>query len=394
MRDEDGRFGDERTAGRRENACMPVRPAVHPPLPDLSRRRLLASTGSAWAAAIAPALWSNGACAARPASTHDLTWHDSARSRNLPVRMRWPAGEAACPLVVYSHGLGGSREGGDAWGSAWADAGVAVLHVQHAGSDSALLAGGANGLLRGLSAQAFIDRIHDVRFVLDELARLQTMVAAATSEAQPWQRLRLERVGMAGHSFGARTTQALAGERYPGGLSMVEPRLVAFIALSPSLGRQGAMNGAMPASPGAAAAANGAERASAAMGTVTRPFLAVTGSHDGDPFSGNNDGHSRAQVYSGLPASTDERRALLWLDQADHMSFAGNVRQRISGRGPFQRHAIAAQQQDLHHARVATVTTWWWRRWLHREDTARLALQHIAAREQTLLAPTDRLCLG
>ena len=52
--------------------------------------------------------------------------------------MRWPDGQTPCPLVVYSHGLGGNREGGDVWGQAWQQAGIAVLHVQHPGSDDRL----------------------------------------------------------------------------------------------------------------------------------------------------------------------------------------------------------------------------------------------------------------
>lgn len=369
------------------------RASVHPGFDPL-RRRAAFELGAVCAAAVVPAPWSRHALAAGSSRTQDHVWHDTARLRDIPLLVRWPAGDAACPVVLYSHGLGGSREGGDAWGRAWVEAGIAVLHLQHAGSDSALLAGGPSGLMRGLSAKAFMDRIHDVRFVLDELARLQTSGAGTSGPPAPWQRLRLDRVGMAGHSFGARTTQALAGERYPGGLAVGEARLLAFIALSPSLGRQGAMNRAMPAMPGIMAATQAPDRASAAMGEVERPFMVVTGSHDGDPFSGSTDGRTRTEVYAGLPPSHDERRALLWLDQADHMSFAGNVRQRIAGRGLFQRHANAARDEDLHHARVAAISTWWWQRWLLDDHAARQTLQRAARREVALLAPEDSLSLG
>ena len=51
----------------------------------------------------------------------DETWQDTRRQRAVPVRIRWPqaaAPAALWPVVIYSHGLGGSRDGGDVWGSA------------------------------------------------------------------------------------------------------------------------------------------------------------------------------------------------------------------------------------------------------------------------------------
>lgn len=46
----------------------------------------------------------------------DETWQDPRRQRAVPVRIRWPQGAAPLdgwPVVIYSHGLGGSRAGGD-----------------------------------------------------------------------------------------------------------------------------------------------------------------------------------------------------------------------------------------------------------------------------------------
>src|SRR4051812_19485771 len=39
------------------------------------------------------------------------TWHDAARNRTLPVRLRLPRGTGPAPAVLISHGLGGSRDG-------------------------------------------------------------------------------------------------------------------------------------------------------------------------------------------------------------------------------------------------------------------------------------------
>ena len=42
----------------------------------------------------------------------DLDWNDTARGRSLPLKVRVPDGADKVPLVIFSHGLGGSREGG------------------------------------------------------------------------------------------------------------------------------------------------------------------------------------------------------------------------------------------------------------------------------------------
>ena len=44
----------------------------------------------------------------------DFDWVDQSRSRPVPSRLYWPtrpASEGSVPLVVFSHGIGGSRRG-------------------------------------------------------------------------------------------------------------------------------------------------------------------------------------------------------------------------------------------------------------------------------------------
>ncbi|MBL8329246.1 MAG: hypothetical protein JNJ71_10370 [Rubrivivax sp.] len=293
-----------------------------------------------------------------PGAVVDGSWRDPERSREIPWRLRLPTVDGPWPLVLYSHGLGGSREGGDAWGQAWRDAGIAVLHVQHGGSDTAVWREGVRALRAAASAQQLLERARDVRFVLDELAR-----RAASREA-PWTTMQADAIGMAGHSFGAMTTQALAGQRYPAGIQLADSRLRAFIALSPS----------------------SAQGMAGAFAEITRPFFAITGSLDGDPFGSYDSGEPRARVYEGLPPG---QRALLWLDGADHMSFAGNREQRIRGTGLARRDPIAASREDRHHALVARTTALWWRAHLLGDDAARSAL-----RAGPDLQPGDRFSWG
>ena len=288
-----------------------------------------------------------------PANPHDGAWLDSARGRQLPWRLRLPSQpgqRGPWPLVLYSHGLGGNREGGAVWSQAWADAGIAVLHLQHPGSDTDTLRHGLAALRAAASAEQLLARVHDVRFVLDEVER------QARAEAEPWRSLRLDAIGLAGHSFGAQTTQAVAGQRFPvavDGWALADPRLRAFIALSPSSPRDGRMTVAQ------------------AFGAITRPFLAVTGSLDGDPFGLYDSGEPRARVFEGLPPG---QRALLWLQGADHMSFGGGSARPVPAVGPFRRHGPAAALEAAHRTVVARVTALWWRAQLLGDADARAAL--------------------
>ena len=151
----------------RLNAVMKPTPGPRPPSTPptgLTRRATLA-----WAALAVQA----GSARAAP-EVQDDTWRDTARGRDIPVRLRWPAHPGPWPLLVYSHGLGGSRQGADAWGQAWCEAGFLVLHLQHLGSDAEVLRrSGLAGLRAAGNGEQLIARAADVRAVLDGAARRQ-----------------------------------------------------------------------------------------------------------------------------------------------------------------------------------------------------------------------------
>ena len=315
----------------------------------MRRRQLLAAI---------PALAAPGwpARAAERAAAGDETWTDAARRREIPVRLRWPAGEGACGLVVHSHGLGGSRAGGAVWGEAWQAAGLAVLHLQHPGSDSGVWQqGGLRGARQAASAEQYLARIADARFVLDEIER---RVAAGGS----WGRVRLDAIGFSGHSFGARLTQALAGERptRPRRAARLaetaEPRLRAFIAFSPGFNERDGLDDATLAQ---------------RFGAITRPFLAITGTDDDAALVGDASIAARRAVYRGLPAG---RKAQLVLDGADHTTFGGGT--GLSGAGRLSRRSDrAAALEAQHHRVVGAISADWWRWRLLGDDAAQARLR-------------------
>ncbi|MEO0017875.1 MAG: hypothetical protein RLZZ522_1158, partial [Verrucomicrobiota bacterium] len=75
----------------------------------------------------------------------DLTATDAKRAREIPLRVYLPAATAPAPVVLFSHGLGGSREGSSFLGQHWAARGYVAVFLQHPGSDEAIWKGQATG---------------------------------------------------------------------------------------------------------------------------------------------------------------------------------------------------------------------------------------------------------
>jgi dienelactone hydrolase len=146
-------------------------------------------------------------------SVANFEWKDAARNRDVPVRLYLPdftaTGTAAVPLIVFSHGLGGSRNGYQYLGRFWASQGYASLHVQHIGSDNSLWRGNPLGLTMRLASAAqdteAMARAKDVSFALTELLAMPSLAV----------RLDANRIVAAGHSYGANTTMLLVGAAVP-----------------------------------------------------------------------------------------------------------------------------------------------------------------------------------
>lgn len=229
--------------------------------------------------------------------------------RALPVRVRLPDGDRPVPVILFSHGLGGSVDAGTRWAEAWVKAGFAVIHLQHPGSDAQLWRGLAgaqafDALRKGMTAQQFIARAADVHFVLDALASNKGIGECAFS------RLNLDHIGIAGHSFGAQTVQAVAGQRFGsagGSAPLADRRIRAAIAFSPS------------------PSANDPD--ALAFGGITMPFLSVTGTADAVPMLTGVTPADRQRPFRAMPAGN---KYLLVLAGADHLVFAGGEMRRPS----------------------------------------------------------------
>ncbi|WP_299014482.1 hypothetical protein [uncultured Caulobacter sp.] len=191
------------------------------------------------ALALAMAAPSLAAAPAKPGISYG-EWTDPARGgRAVPYKLYMPAGPGPFPLIVHSHGLGGSREGSSYILQALAEAGFAVAALQHPGSDTAILAGfrpgDEAGLLGKLEPDAAANRFGDIPFALNQLTRMNAPGGVLAGK------LDLSRIGMSGHSFGALTTLVAVGQILPGAPdgAFREPRIKAAIVYSPNKPRQG-----------------------------------------------------------------------------------------------------------------------------------------------------------
>ncbi|HWB61434.1 MAG TPA: hypothetical protein VG733_18275 [Chthoniobacteraceae bacterium] len=252
----------------------------------------------------------------RQVASIELTWHDAARDRDVPVKIYYPAhGKGPFPVIIFSHGLGGSREGYGYLGEYWAGCGYVSVHLQHHGSDDAVWRD-AGGLIAAAKAMQdsvkdvsnAINRAQDVSFAIDELAKMEK-----DSDSPLKGRLNLARIGMSGHSFGGWTTTAIAGETFGAGRpALGDPRVKAAVAMSapvpPLADRKGAFD------------------------TIKIPIFYMTGTLDDSPI-GETKASERRIPFDG---TSHAETCLVIFKGADHMAFSGHVVPRDSDAG-YQR---------------------------------------------------------
>lgn len=292
--------------------------------------------------------------AAGSTASAELRFTDARRQRELPLKIYLPSSDSAAPVVLFSHGLGGNREGSAYLGRHWAARGYLAVFLQHPGSDDSVwkdvpAAERMPAMRRAASIPNTIARILDVPAVIDQLERWQD------ERGHPlFGRLDLSRIGLSGHSFGALTTQSLSGMRFANGQKPTEPRLRAAVIMSPSGARDGADSGPT-------------------FGSVSMPWLLMTGTLDTFPI-GNVDIQSRFSVFPALP--TGDKFELV-LNRAEHSAFTD--RALPGDREP---------RNPNHHRAILATSTAFWDAYLLGNASARQWLTQGGAR--AVLEPDDR----
>jgi predicted dienelactone hydrolase len=284
-----------------------------------------------------------------------LVVKDEARSREIPLRVFLPAKKLQSPVVLFSHGLGGSRDNNTYLGKHWATRGYVVVFLQHPGSDESVWREARPlermaAMKRAANLENFMLRAKDVPVVIDQLERWNSEEGHVLSG-----QLDLKRVGMSGHSFGAVTTQAVSGQTFVRGrASLVDDRIKAAIAFSPS----GPRDGADPAKP---------------FGQVKIPWMLMTGTND-VALIGNVDVKSRLSVFPALPPGGKYE---LVLAKAEHSAF--NERPLPGDK---------ETRNPNHHRVILALSTAFWDAYLREDASAKEWLDGEGPKE--LLEKGDR----
>ncbi len=283
----------------------------------------------------------------------DLTIEEAKRSREIPIRVYLPADNAAAPVVLFSHGLGGNREGSAFLGKHWAKRGYVAVFLQHPGSDDNVwkdlpVAQRMAALKRAAGLKDFLLRVQDVPVVLDQLEVWNKDTTHAFAG-----RFDLNRVGMSGHSFGAVTTQAVSGQVAPLGKGFTDSRIQAAVIMSPS----GPANG----------------NTKQAFGSVKIPWMLLTGTKDSNPINGA-DAKTRLTVFPDLAPGSKYQ---LVLDNAEHSAFGDRA---LPGE--------TERRNPNHHRAMLAVTTAFWDAYLRQDKEARQWLDSDAV--QSVLERDDQ----
>jgi len=275
-------------------------------------------------------------------------WVDADRDgRAIPYKIYVPiTAKGPRPVVIFSHGLGGSREGAAYLGEHLASWGYVAVHIQHPGSDRSVWEGMTDPreIIRALTAatrdlSVLKGRFEDVPSAVDHLIEMNASGPLAG-------RLDIDRIGMSGHSFGAVSTLTAAGMKLGrrGITEYAEPRFKAFIAYSP--------NKPM-----------GARNLDDAFSLLSRPMLHFTGTNDMSPLDKDQPASDRQIPFRHI---TVPNQYLVVLNGGDHMVFGGEGSKR-GGRD--------TSRDDTFHRLIREMSVAFWDAYLMDDPAAKAWLR-------------------
>jgi predicted dienelactone hydrolase len=232
----------------------------------------------------------------------DIVLHDARRNKDLHVRVFFPSLAGRYPVIVFSHGAGGSQDCCEELTQHWASYGYVTIQPTHedsvlqrrdAGEEDVRFMQAVRDALK--QPALWESRPRDISFVLDSLGELQRRVPGLMGAIDT------QRIGVAGHSMGSFTAEAVAGALVdlPSRpvTSFADGRVKALLCLSP----QG---------PGQFGLTETSFR------SLRIPYLGVTGSLDGVGPLANAAWH---KMPFDLSAPGDKYH--VEIEGANHMSF-------------------------------------------------------------------------
>ena len=231
--------------------------------------------------------WTGGDGAVKTLDTVSLT--DPSRGRTFLLRAYHPAEAGTYPTIVFSHGFGADMSAFEQTSRDWAAQGYVVIHPTHAdsvrypdpaappGSKAALLGSGRAqrtarlGRLRPGTGgdNALVSQLEDPFYLKSRLADISFIVglleAGSGIDSALHARVKRGTYGMAGHSYGAYTSEVLAGARLSTPERNASTSLMAKFTTFMAISGQG--SGRLDLTPDS-------------FGTIGKPFFGITGTED------------------------------------------------------------------------------------------------------------------
>lgn len=255
----------------------------------------------------------------------DLIIDDQSRKRKIPILIYCPQVDNPVPTLIFSHGLGGSRNTNKYLGLHWAKRGYIAVFLQHIGSDESVWKNKSRidalaDMRKAANAENLLLRVKDVSILIDQLEKWNIEEGHVLKN-----RFDLKKIGMSGYSFGAVTTQAVSGQNFGNFIIQTDSRIKASTILSPNI-----PNLMSP---------------EIAFGKVKIPWLLMTGTKDKSLIN-NSDAASRLKVFPALPAGDKYE---LVLNKAEHSAFSDK-------KLPGDKEA----RNPNHHKSILAISTSFW----------------------------------
>ncbi|MBI5172875.1 MAG: hypothetical protein HY986_08300 [Candidatus Melainabacteria bacterium] len=240
-----------------------------------------------------------------------LTYEDKVRQKTIEMRLTSPIAPGSYPVIIFSHGAGGSKDAYTQLTEFLAARGYICLQPTHDDSLSKLrlkkrTASFMDALATTNDQRYWINRARDIEVTLDGL---DTIAASLPKGVE----MNKEAIGMGGHSFGAFTTLILAGAPvnipqgivagYGGLTNFGDKRIKAFLVLSGQ--GTGKVGLCFP------------DKES--YSSIKAPMLLMTGSRDKGQRGQPPKWRMEPFTYSS------GNKYLVYIDGANHMTFTGNI---------------------------------------------------------------------
>lgn len=245
----------------------------------------------------------------------NLSLKRPAGGKPLELKVYYPRTGGPFPVIIFSHGFGGSKDVFSPISQHWASQGYVVIHPSHndgparsrgdsdSEADEKPAAGRRSGLIGKLNDPEKISgRVADLVLVLDRLDELPKLRPGLQGK------LNRDAIGVAGHSFGAYTSMLIGGVTVDlgseKGKSYLDKRVKCILPISAQgTGQQGLTEKSFE--------------------SLKLPLLTITGTRDRGVGGQGYDWRMEPFRFSS-PGD----KFLVVIDGATHVSYGGGLRAR------------------------------------------------------------------